>query len=95
MQYAEDTMQLEVNTEHKHFARIMGMKQAISSSILTATARVNSGALRGTTDDDLGAILARVKGATGGPAPIPEPRVGAGIVDVGSVDADDGADLFL
>ncbi len=62
MKFAEDTMAMDVNPEHKHFARIMGMKQAISSSVLTATARVNSGALRPGGDDGLDAMLARVKG---------------------------------
>ena len=61
MAFAREVMALELDPEHKHFAKVLSIKQAVASSILVATARVNSGSLRPSGDDGLADILARVK----------------------------------
>lgn len=60
MDFAEYIMRLEVDVNHKQFARVLAIKQSVSSSILTATARVRAGLLRPTNDDGLAAVLAEI-----------------------------------
>lgn len=55
-------MALPLNPNDKNFPKILAIKQAVSSSILTATARVRAGDLRPTNDDGLSALLDQVKG---------------------------------
>lgn len=55
-------MALPLNPDDKNFPKILAIKQAVSSSILTATARVRAGDLRPTNDDGLSALLDQVKG---------------------------------
>lgn len=61
--FAEEVMGLELNPDHKNFAKVLSVKQSIASSLLTVTARVNGGTLRRTNDDGLAALLARLNGA--------------------------------
>jgi hypothetical protein len=65
LRHVRDILQLELNPEHKNFLRVLSAKQAASSSVLTATARVREGLLRPVNDDGVEALLRRVKG-TGG-----------------------------
>lgn len=60
--FAEEVMGLELNPDHKNFAKVLSVKQSIASSLLTVTARVNGGTLRRTNDDGLAALLARLNG---------------------------------
>lgn len=54
-------MDLELDPEDKHFARILSAKQAVSSSMFTASVRVDSSSLRKQTNDKLGEILNLIK----------------------------------
>jgi hypothetical protein len=56
-------MQMELDPEHKHFAKVLGVQQSIISSVLTTTARVASGRLRGKENDHLAEIIADVRKA--------------------------------
>ena len=62
LKYVRDILELELNPEHKNFLRVLSAKQAASSSVLTATARVRDGLLRPVNDDGVEALLRRVKG---------------------------------
>lgn len=62
MAHAREIMEMQLNPEHKHFARMLSAKQSMAASILTATARVRDGLLRPNSDDGLDALLARIKG---------------------------------
>jgi hypothetical protein len=76
MDHAKAVMAMELNPEHKNFARLMSAKQSVLASVFTATARVRDGLLRPSNDDGLDDILARIKG---GEAPVPG---GDGIVEM-------------
>jgi hypothetical protein len=62
MDHAKAVMAMELNPEHKNFARLMSAKQSVLASVFTATARVREGLLRPSSDDGLDDILARIKG---------------------------------
>lgn len=61
MAFAREVMEMKLDPDHKNFPKVLSTKQAIASSILTATARVRDGLLRPTGDDGLGSILDRVR----------------------------------
>lgn len=54
-------MQIEIDVEHKHFARLLSAKQAVASSMFTASVRVDAAGLRKQTNDRLGELLELVK----------------------------------
>lgn len=54
-------MELEVDPDHRHFARILSAKQQVASSMFTASVRVDAAGMRKQTNDRLGEILALVK----------------------------------
>lgn len=62
--YARAVMSMELNPDHKHFARVLAAKQAVASSIFTASVRVDAAGLRKQTNDRLGELLERVKELT-------------------------------
>ena len=55
-------MGLDLEPDHKNFAKVLSVKQSIASSLLTVTARVNGGTLRRANDDGLAALLAKLNG---------------------------------
>lgn len=61
-QFAAEMMALPLDVNNKHFAKIISVKQAIATAVLTATTRVRPGDLRDKDDDGIGALLAAVKG---------------------------------
>lgn len=63
--FAEEVMGMQLSPDHKHFARVLSIKQSIAASMLTVTARVNSGSLRPSSDDGLADMLRRVNLAEG------------------------------
>ena len=63
MDHAKEIMRMELNADHKNFARLLSAKQSVLASVFTATARVRDGLLRPSSDDGLDDILARIKGA--------------------------------
>jgi len=54
-------MDIELDPDHKHFARILSAKQAITSSMFTASVRIDAAGLRKQTNDRLGELLDLVK----------------------------------
>lgn len=58
---AERILNLEINPDHKHFMNVLTRKQAIINAILTATARVTPGRLRGQEQDHMGDVVAAVR----------------------------------
>jgi len=66
MERSLEIMQMELDPEHKHFAKILGVQQSIIGSVLTTTARVASGQLRGKENDHMAEIIADVQKARNG-----------------------------
>lgn len=56
-------MALPLRRDDKDFLKIVAMKQAVSSSVMTAGVRLGDGSLRKKTTDKLGALLEEVKAA--------------------------------
>lgn len=56
-------MSMELDPEHKHFAKVLGVQQSIIGSVLTATGRVSPGRLRGKENDHMAEIIAAVQKA--------------------------------
>ena len=54
-------MEMEVDIDHRHFARILSAKQQVASSMFTTSVRVDAAGMRKQTNDRLGEILALVK----------------------------------
>lgn len=54
-------MALELDPDHKHFLRVLAAKQAMASSIMTASVRVDASGLRKQTNDRLGELIDLVK----------------------------------
>ena len=54
-------MALVLDPADKNFAKVLATKQAVASSILTATARVRAGDLRPKNEDGLSDFLSRLK----------------------------------
>ncbi len=59
--FAEEVMALVLDPADKNFAKVLATKQAVASSILTATARVRAGDLRPKNEDGISAFLQRLK----------------------------------
>jgi hypothetical protein len=72
--FAREMMALPLDINHKHFSKILSVKQAIATALLTATVRVRPGDLRDKDDDGVGALLAAVKAAGGALAETDEDR---------------------
>jgi hypothetical protein len=63
--FAKEVMALPLDPDDKNFPKILGTKQAVAASILTASVRVNDGALRAKNEDRIAALLAEVKASAG------------------------------
>ena len=60
MAFARQVMDMELDPESRNFAKVLGVKQQIASSILTATARIRDGLLRPSNDDGIAELLETV-----------------------------------
>ena len=58
LDFAEKMMAMDLDPDHKQFARLVGIKQQVMGSVLTVMARVRAGELRPTGDDGLQELLA-------------------------------------
>ena len=54
-------MDLELDPEDKNFPRVLAAKQAMASSIFTASVRVDANSMRQQGGDRLGELIDRVK----------------------------------
>lgn len=52
---------MPLDPDSKNFAKILGIKQSIASSMLTATARVRDQLLRPGADDGFAKVLAAIR----------------------------------
>lgn len=59
-------MSMDLDPEHKHFAKVLSVQQSIIGSVLTTTARVSSSRLRGKETDNMAEILDAIKKAKSG-----------------------------
>lgn len=71
-EFAHEVMSMQLDPADKNFGKVLGIKQAIASSILMATTRVRSGDLKGRTRDPVAELLRRVKEEAGDDAPAEE-----------------------
>ncbi|MDE2426700.1 MAG: hypothetical protein KGO96_12415 [Elusimicrobia bacterium] len=55
--HAKQVMALDLDPMDKNFPKILSTKTAIMSAVLTATTRVNEGALRKKNNDRIGQLL--------------------------------------
>lgn len=63
LEFAQQVMDMPLpDIDHRSFGKVLSIKQAIASSLLTVTARVNGGTLRPTGDDGLADLLAALNG---------------------------------
>ena len=61
MSAAEEILALELDPDHKHFMAVFTGKRAVISAILSATARVTPGRLRGAEVNHMDAIIEEVQ----------------------------------
>ena len=57
-------MEMPLDPESRNFAKVLGTKQAIASSILTATARTRQDQLQRTGVDEVAQLLEQLKAET-------------------------------
>jgi hypothetical protein len=69
--FAREIMEMDLDPENKHFAKILSAKQAITQSMLTATARIRAGLLKPSEDDGMDEVLAALKKTAGEEEPPP------------------------
>lgn len=63
LKFAEEIMGMPLpDVDNKNFGKVLSIKQAVASSLLTVTARINGGTLRPTGDDGLADLLAQLNG---------------------------------
>lgn len=68
--FAQEVMELPLNPGDKNFAKILSVKQAIATALLTATVRVRPGDLRDKDDDGVANLLDEVRAAEGDERPL-------------------------
>lgn len=61
MRFALQVMRMELDPDEKSFNKLLGVKQQITTAVLTATTRIRPGDLRPSEDDGVGQLLARLK----------------------------------
>lgn len=71
MAKALEILELKLDPDHKQFGKLLSIQASMTSSILTATARVRSGDLRGQDDDGVDGLLADLRAAEAEAAPAP------------------------
>lgn len=59
-------MNLELDPLDKNFPKVLSSKNAVMSSVLTATVRVNDGDLRRKTDDGILKVMKMIAAEEGG-----------------------------
>lgn len=59
--FALQVMRMELDPDERGFAKLIGTKQQIMTSILTATGRIRPGDLRQADDDGVGQLLAALR----------------------------------
>jgi hypothetical protein len=67
MDKALEILELRLDPEHKQFGKLLSIQASMTGSILTATARVRAGDLRGMDDDGVDGLLAELDAAEGEP----------------------------
>lgn len=70
MAKALEILELKLDPEHKQFGKLLSIQSSLTGSILTATARVRSGDLRGQDDDGVDGLLAALREAEQAPQPV-------------------------
>ncbi len=63
MDFAEQVMDLQLDPTDKNFAKVLAAKQAIASSMLTATARMRGGLLQPGAEDAVEKVLRLIREA--------------------------------
>jgi len=58
--HAKQVLELDLDTTDKNFPKLLSVKTSIMSSVLTATTRVNDGALRRKNNDRIGQLLEEI-----------------------------------
>jgi len=54
---------MELDPDHRNFARVLAAKQAMATSVFSASVRVDAASMRKQTNDRLGEIIDLVKQA--------------------------------
>lgn len=70
--FAKEVMQMKLDPDNKHFPKVLATKQAIASSMLTATARIRADTLRPAQDDGMDQVLEELRREAGDPPPAEE-----------------------
>lgn len=63
--HARQVMEMPLDPNHKHFAKVLQIKTTITQAVFTATTRVRPGDLREKDDDGVGALLDEVRKESG------------------------------
>lgn len=63
MAKALEILELKLDPDHKQFGKLLSIQSSLTGSILTATARVRSGDLRGRDDNGVDGLLADLRAA--------------------------------
>lgn len=61
LRHAKDVLRLELDPLDKNFPKVLSSKNAVMSSVLMATVRVNQGDLQRKTDDGIKKVLAAIE----------------------------------
>ena len=65
MRFSLEVMRMHLDPDERSFNKLLGVKQQITTAVLTATTRVRPGDLRERDDDGLGALLDKLKAGEG------------------------------
>lgn len=61
LRFSLEVMRMHLDPDERSFNKLLGVKQQITTAVMTATTRVRPGDLRERDDDGLGALLERLK----------------------------------
>ena len=61
LKHAKEVLRLELDPLDKNFPKVLSSKNAVMSSVLTATVRVNQSDLQRKTDDGIKKVLAAIE----------------------------------
>ena len=61
--HAKDILNMELDPDHRNFSRVLAAKQAMATSVFSASVRVDAASMRKQTNDRLGEIIDLVKQA--------------------------------
>ena len=68
MKFSLEVMRMQLDPDERSFNKLLGVKQQITTAVLTATTRIRPGDLRERDDDGMGALLAKLKAGDEGPS---------------------------